>query len=326
VFDWPGLTRFCALLSAALAVLIVGRRLSWIRLDAEGVTRRGFLRTVFHPWSKFREFRRQYGEVELVGEDLRLPLSFGILAAGGTPMILRRGRLAFFSPPARLLLAWLPLKTPEKNELPVLLPWEERRRGVWWLAGMIGLNAAIYFGESPGPGESFRERLEALGARTPEWTREPWRLFTSLFLHGSFFHLFFNMLMLAVLGPWTGRVFGWSRTWVLYLGSGIIGNLIGELLRLPGTDEPAVGASTAILGLLGALLNATYRHPDSLPLVARARFRWAIPATLLLTLGLGLVIPVLDNGGHLGGFLAGYLLAWPVGPRKTGGPAEADGA
>jgi membrane associated rhomboid family serine protease len=327
--EWPidlwGLLQFSALLAVSLALLFIARRRSWIRLDAEGVTRRGLLRKTYRRWPEFREFRRQYGEVELIGDGVRLPLSLDILQAGGTPMILRRGHLAFFSPPARLLLAWLPLKTPERNELPLVLTREERRRGIWWLAGVIALNAAVYYRESPGPGESFVEMLERLGARTGDWKHEPWRLFTSLLLHGSFFHLFFNMLMLAVLGPWMGRVFGWTKTWLLYLGSGVAGNLIGEILRRPGQHEPAVGASTAILGLLGALLNATYRYPDSVPLVARARFRWAIPVTLLLTLGMGLVIKVLDNDAHLGGFLAGFALAWPIAPRKTGSLAAESG-
>jgi rhomboid protease GluP len=134
------------------------------------------------------------------------------------------------------------------------------------------------------------------------------------------------MLALAVLGPWIGWIFGWWRGVGLYLASGVLGNLIAQLLPqlLPrgsesdgGMPGPSVGASTAILGLLGALLAVTYRRPERIPLAARARFRWAIPLTFLLTLGLGLVIRPLDNGAHLGGFVAGLALAWWLPPRKA---------
>jgi rhomboid protease GluP len=181
----------------------------------------------------------------------------------------------------------------------------------------VAVNAALFIAEKPFSADVFRERLIALGARTSRWHHEPWRLLTSLFLHGSVTHLLFNMFMLAVLGQWVGRIFGWGRALGLYLAGGILGNIIGEAIGRPGgADVPAVGASTAILALLGALLGATYWSPERVPLAARIRFRWAIPMVLLLTLGLGIVVPVVDNGAHLGGFIAGLALAAVVPGRS----------
>ncbi len=61
----------------------------------------------------------------------------------------------------------------------------------------------------------------------------------------------------------------------------------------------------------------------------RARFRWAIPVMLLLILGMGLAIPVVDNFAHLGGFAAGMLLVLVVPPQKARkarkAPADGEG-
>ena len=131
------------------------------------------------------------------------------------------------------------------------------------------------------------------------------------------------MLVLAAVAPWLGRIFGWVRGTILYVGSGVLGNLLAELGArfLTGGDRPqiAVGASTAILGIIGCLLGAIYRRPLSVPLAARARFRWAIPVMVLLTIGMGLTIQFIDNGAHIGGFVAGFTLAFLIPPKRIDG-------
>jgi membrane associated rhomboid family serine protease len=324
----PGLLLFLALLGFGTAALFVQRRSARLRLDGEGISSGGLFGSRFYPWNDIREFRSQHTEAELAGSGFRLPLTLDLLMAGNTPIILRRGRYVQLSPPGRLLLDGLRAHVPERAVAPLELTPGERRSARWWIGGVVALNAAVFFLETRGGSVAFETRLVELGARTSNWVHEPWRLLTSLFLHGSLSHIFFNMLMLAVLAPWMGRIYGWARTWALYLASGVLGNVIGDLISrwlrppAPGLGEQVgVGASTAILGLLGALLAVTYRWPERVPLMARVRFRWAIPVTLLLTLGLGLVVPVLDNGAHLGGFLAGFILAWPLRPPRK--PAEA---
>lgn len=320
--SFSGLLWFLAFLALGSAALIVKRRAEGLRIDSSGVTRTGLLGTRFHPWPGIQEVRRQHAEVELVGQGFRAPVSLDLLAAGNTPLILRRGRYRFVSPPGRLLLTWLREKAPEKVLPPLALSAGERWRARLWIGVVVALNAAAYIASTSGPEQDLRDRLVRLGARTGDWAREPWRLFTSLFLHASLSHFLFNMLMLAVLAPWMGRIFGWWRATALYVLGGFLGNLSGELFLIWGAEHgPAVGASTAIMGLLGALLGATHHSPESVPLAARVRFRWAIPVTLLLILGLGLVIPVIDNAAHLGGFLWGLALSWlfpPAASRRGG--------
>jgi GlpG protein len=255
----------------------------------------------------------------MAGEGFRIPMSMEILRAGGTPLVLRRGRTAILSLPARLFLAWLSMQKGERAEPPLGLQPSERRRARWWIGGLVAVNATVFFLEEPYANwDRFSENLIHMGARTPNWLEEPWRLATSLFLHVSTLHLLFNMLMLAALGLWVGKIFGWTRAMALYLLSGILGNLIAELLQGVGfgpNPQMALGSSTAIMGLLGAMLGAIYRRPESVPLAARIRFRWAIPLALFLTLGMGLFLRFLDNCAHLGGFLAGLMLVWILPPR-----------
>jgi len=315
-----GLLWFLGILFLGTAGFVIKRKCSWLHFDREGVTTGRILGTRFYPWNEIHEFRRQHGEVEVAGEGFRIPMSMEILRAGGTPLVLRRGRSAILSLPARLFIAWLSMQKRERAEPPLGLQPSERRRARWWIGGLVAVNAAVFFLEEPyASWDRFSENLIRLGARTQNWMEEPWRLVTSLFLHVSTLHLLFNMLMLAALGLWVGKIFGWTRAMVLYLLGGILGNLIAELLQEAGfgpNPQMALGSSTAIMGLLGAMLGAIYRRPESVPLAARIRFRWAIPLALFLTLGMGLFLRFLDNCAHLGGFLAGLMLVWIIPPRS----------
>ena len=92
-----------------------------------------------------------------------------------------------------------------------------------------------------------------------------WTLFSSIFMHGSFFHLFVNMLSLFFLGNLTEQILGRRRFIWFYIVAGIVGSLFFVLFAYLGTlfyrgdfiiggiDDLAVGASGAIFGLLGIL-------------------------------------------------------------------------
>jgi len=81
---------------------------------------------------------------------------------------------------------------------------------------------------------------------------EPWRIITSMFLHGSLEHLFFNMFALFVFGNVLERKMGGNIFTLIYLVSGIIGS-IGFVLS-SGPSASALGASGAIFGIIGALV------------------------------------------------------------------------
>jgi membrane associated rhomboid family serine protease len=79
----------------------------------------------------------------------------------------------------------------------------------------------------------------------------PWQLFTYMFLHGGFFHLFFNMLALWMFGMELENLWG-SRKFLLYyllcgFGAGIANLLVAPII---GLEAPTVGASGAVFGVL----------------------------------------------------------------------------
>lgn len=82
-----------------------------------------------------------------------------------------------------------------------------------------------------------------------------WALLTSMFMHGSFFHIFANMFSLFFIGNFLETIIGKKRFFWVYMISGIMGGLffIASALLFGGTHIPAVGASGAIFGLLGIL-------------------------------------------------------------------------
>ena len=82
-----------------------------------------------------------------------------------------------------------------------------------------------------------------------------WTIFTSIFVHGSFFHLFANMFSLFFIGNFLEKLIGRKRFLWVYLISGLVGGLffIFFSVLFGNPDVFAVGASGAIFGLLGVL-------------------------------------------------------------------------
>lgn len=128
---------------------------------------------------------------------------------------------------------------------------------------------------------------------------EPWRLLTSAFTHVQIFHIFSNLFMLWQLGPPLEQMLGRLRFTILYLLSALGGSVAVWLLSAPG--GATLGASGAVLGLVGALL-----------VIHRARgldITWII-MYVAVTAFLSFAIPNVSWQGHLGGFVVGAALAW----------------
>jgi membrane associated rhomboid family serine protease len=150
-----------------------------------------------------------------------------------------------------------------------------------------------------------------------EW----WRLASSMFLHGSIWHLGFNMLALWQVGRVTERIFGSTRFAGLYLLAGLSGS-IASVLWNPQVNS--VGASGAIFGIIGGLLAFLGRPNSGVPPTVVSELRSSLVPFLLFSLWMGFIYPHTDNAAHIGGlaggWLAGHLLArsihLPGQPRK----------
>lgn len=82
--------------------------------------------------------------------------------------------------------------------------------------------------------------------------QQPWTLVTSIFLHGGFLHIFLNMFALLIFGPLLEARLGWKKFLVLYFLAGIAGN-VAYAVTASNPLIPALGASGAVYGILGAL-------------------------------------------------------------------------
>ena len=140
---------------------------------------------------------------------------------------------------------------------------------------------------------------------------EFYRLFTSAFLHGGFFHLALNMYALYLFGPQLEAALGRVRFTALYVVSALGGSALSYAFAAP--NRPSLGASGAVFGLLGAYLVVSRRlGRDSTPILV----------LLAINFGYGFLVPRIDWRAHLGGLVAGALVAAalayaPRGSRRT---------
>jgi rhomboid protease GluP len=152
----------------------------------------------------------------------------------------------------------------------------------------------------------------ALGALVPAAVAagKVWLLLSSMFLHSGFIHLALNMLSLYFLGSFVEQAFGKGRFLALYLSSGLAGGI--AYLYFGAFEEPAVGASGAIFGLLGGVLGYSVR---------RGTFSWQNPLIrqlLILTalnLYFGFSVPNISNTAHIGGLIGGAAFGWLTAPN-----------
>ncbi len=122
---------------------------------------------------------------------------------------------------------------------------------------LIGINILIFAAETMAGGTENREIALKFGAQyTPYVKKGQWyRMFTSMFLHFGFIHLICNMYSLYNLGPALEHFFGIPLFLLLYLVSGLCGNLLSYAVETrSGKNKISAGASGAIFGLLGSYL------------------------------------------------------------------------
>jgi membrane associated rhomboid family serine protease len=154
-------------------------------------------------------------------------------------------------------------------------------------------------------------------------------IFTAMFLHGGWFHILSNMWVLFIFGDNVEDRMGKAGYLIFYLLSGIAAALL-ESYVLPASNQPMIGASGAIAGVLGAYL----------VLFPRARIASLVPVFFIFTLieipamifllfwfvsqlfsGL-LALEGADAGGiawwaHVGGFLFGMISVSFFARRQT---------
>jgi membrane associated rhomboid family serine protease len=137
---------------------------------------------------------------------------------------------------------------------------------------------------------------------------ERWRIFTTPMLHGNVVHLLMNSAGLLYLGRRAETLTRWPHLLIVFFISMWVGGFT-SFYWYP--EQPAVGASGGIMGLLGFLLVFESLNAKLVPRLARRRL--AAGVILMGVIG-ALGMSFIDNAAHVGGLLAGMVYAGIVFP------------
>lgn len=175
---------------------------------------------------------------------------------------------------------------------------------------IITINVGVFFFQALG-GSALNNFLVRFFAFDPDLMVaffQPWRFVTYMFLHGSGFHLLFNMLWLWWMGRAVEENLGPRTFAILYFGAGIGGALLDVVLSVFFGINYVIGASGAVFGIMVVFAVMFPRTPIMLFLLPPIEARFLVAGLIafdVLFLGSG------DNVArivHLGGAGVGYLL------------------
>lgn len=186
------------------------------------------------------------------------------------------------------------------------------RKKPWVTISLIIINILVYLVMTFSGGSTNINVLIRFGAKDNALivAGQVWRLFTPMFIHIGFEHIVLNMVTLYFIGSQIEYLFGKWRFLIIYLLSGVCGNIASFAL----TPAVSAGASTAIFGLFGAylMLGEAFR---SNPYIREIAKQFLVLVILNL---LGDLSGSVDLWGHLGGLFGGFLLGYIVGAPQIG--------
>jgi rhomboid protease GluP len=155
-----------------------------------------------------------------------------------------------------------------------------------------------------------------LGASFPFsifYMNEWWRVVTAMFLHGGLLHIGFNMMALMQLGPAIEELYGSARYLFIYVFTGAFGFLVSAYF-----GNFSLGASGAILGLVGVMLAVTTKRGGSYMRDLRSR----LISSVVILFVIGFMGMGIDNYAHGAGLLAGFVLGKLFADREPHSPNE----
>ncbi|UQW97086.1 rhomboid family intramembrane serine protease [Rummeliibacillus sp. G93] len=165
---------------------------------------------------------------------------------------------------------------------------------------IIGINIAVYLiGLIPPLGLNIV--IKGAAANYLIADGEYWRLLTSMFIHGGFFHLLFNMFSLYVFGPELERLAGKLRFFTIYFVSGFIGNVVSYLIQ--PANYVSYGASGAVFGLFGAFLALVYYTRKTMP-----QLKQIIMPIVVISVIMTFLQPNVNATAHIAGLVTGLII------------------
>lgn len=138
-------------------------------------------------------------------------------------------------------------------------------------------------------------------------------LFTSMFIHADFLHIFGNIIVFFFIGIAFENRIGWKKFIIIYILSGICGTITHSLMN-PGSSTPLIGASGAIFGIMGAFAFSHPRDEIVMPVVfiiTRVKVIYGVLIFALLETFI-VILSVQDQTAHFahfGGLIGGFIIA-----------------
>ena len=134
---------------------------------------------------------------------------------------------------------------------------------------------------------------------------EVYRLITGAFIHVDITHIIANAYSLFITGRLVESYFGKKKFTIIYFFSAITASLLSICM----SESFSIGASGAIFGLLGSLLYFGFHYRVYF---GNVLIRQIVPI-IILNLGIGFIVPGIDNFAHIGGLIGGYLISRGMG-------------
>jgi len=184
----------------------------------------------------------------------------------------------------------------------------------WFL---LAVTIGVFIVESLVGGSQNYRTLLLMGAKTNDLVQagQWWRLITPIFLHIGIFHILMNGFTLLYVGQILEPMIGHWRFFVIYMVSGVMGNLAS--FAFGANNVISAGASTSLFGMFAAFLalGVIYRENSFLRELGKS-FLGLIAINLLMDL----TMSGIDIWGHVGGAVGGLLLGYALSLPKISRP------
>ena len=193
--------------------------------------------------------------------------------------------------------------------------WNKLKNQPFVTIGFLSIQTAVFLLAYLLPGLLIEFRGSMFGPLIA-LNHEYWRFVTPIFIHYGLMHFAINSVILYYMGQQVEAIYGHGRFFLIYLLSGVMGNVLGFAFN--DMNVQAAGASTSLFGIFGAFIVLGIHFKNNPGIQAMVR---QFSLFIVLNLVFGLFDQTIDMyehvGGLIGGILMGNIVALPMRVGKT---------
>ena len=193
--------------------------------------------------------------------------------------------------------------------------WSKLKNQPFVTIGFLSIQTAVFLLAYLLPGLLIEFRGSMFGPLIA-LNHEYWRFVTPIFIHYGLMHFAINSVILYYMGQQVEAIYGHGRFFLIYLLSGVMGNVLGFAFN--DMNVQAAGASTSLCGIFGAFIVLGIHFKNNPGIQAMVR---QFSLFIVLNLVFGLFDQTIDMYGHVGGLIGGILMgnivALPMRVGKT---------